>query len=115
VRALHADFAWVVVAANLVVGVWGVWLWRRKRRSGRAFWIALAAAWASIYVQGLLGLTLFKRYNPPFKHHFYGFLFAIVTLAVLPMRSEPDRTRLAAFGFATLFIGIVAVRATLSL
>jgi hypothetical protein len=36
-------------------------------------------------------------------------------LVVLPVRSEQPRTRLLVFSVATLFIGIVAVRATVSL
>lgn len=114
-RTLHTYFAYVVVAANLLVGAWGVVLWRRRRLEVRAFWIALGAAWATIYVQGLMGLLLFERYRPPFRHHFYGFLFAIITLVVFPLRGEQQRRRLGAFAFATIFIGIVAVRATLSL
>ncbi len=114
-RAFHSQFAYIVVAANLVVGVWGIVMWRRKKASTRQFWIALGAAWGSIFIQGLMGLTLFNDYRPPFKHHFYGFLFAIITLAVFPLRAENDRRRLLVFSLATLFIGIVAVRATLSL
>lgn len=114
-RTFHSQFAYVVVLANLVAGVWGLMTWRRNKTGSRAFWITLAAAWATIFVQGLLGLTLFQRYKPPFKHHFYGFLFVIVMIAVLPLRSENPRTRLLVFSAATLFIGIVAVRATYSL
>ncbi len=114
-RSLHSVWAYVVVVANLVVGVWGLLRWRRKKEPSRRFWIALAAAWGSIVVQGVLGLAMFQRYQPPFKHHFYGFLFAIVAIAVLPLRSEDERRRLLVFSAATLFIGIVAVRATYSL
>jgi hypothetical protein len=115
VRTLHSYWAYVVVVANLVVGIWGLARWRREKGGSRAFWISLGAAWAAIYVQGLLGLAIFNDYKPPFKHHFYGFLFAIVTIAVLPLRTETDKTRLLVFSAATLFIGIVAVRATFSL
>ncbi|HYZ94083.1 MAG TPA: hypothetical protein VFA34_17045 [Actinomycetota bacterium] len=114
-RAFHSQFAYVVVAANLIVGAWGLALWRRNREATRTYWTALGIAWGTIYVQGLLGLTMFQRYKPPFKHHFYGFLFAIITVAVFPIRSESPRTRLLVFSVATLFIGIVAVRAVLSL
>lgn len=114
-RTLHTYFAYVVVAGNLLAGGWGIVLWRRRKPEPRAFWIALGAAWAAIYVQGLMGLLLFERYRPPFRHHFYGFLFAIITLVVFPLRGEQRRRRLGAFSVVTLFIGIVAVRATLSL
>jgi hypothetical protein len=114
-RTLHANFAYVVVLLNLGVGIWGVVLYRRKKDAARPYWYALGAAWASVYVQGLLGLTLFERYKPPFKHHFYGFLFVIITLAVFPLKGENSRRTLLVFSVATLFIGIVAVRATLSL
>ena len=61
----------------------GVVLYRRKRPATRNFWIALGVAWTSIYVQGALGLTMFERCKPVFRHHFYGFLFAIITLSVV--------------------------------
>lgn len=113
-RTFHSNFAYVVAAANLAVGLWGVVLYRRKRGATRPFWIALGAAWASIFVQGLLGLAMFERYQPPFRHHFYGFLFAIITLAVFPLRGENPRRTLLVFSVATLFIGIVAIRAIFS-
>jgi hypothetical protein len=114
-EAIHNNIAYVVIASNLIVGVVGLVLWKRRATAKRGFWIALGIAWASIYVQGLLGLTLFERHKPPFKHHFYGFLFVIITLAVFPLRGEEPRRTLLVFSVATLFIGIVAVRATLSL
>jgi hypothetical protein len=114
-RTLHSYWAYVVVATNLAVGVAGLILWRRRRSAPRPYWIALGIAWATIYVQGLFGLVMFEDYRPPFRHHFYGFLFAIVTLLVWPLRGEQEARRLLVFSAATLFIGIVAVRATLSL
>ena len=111
----HHYFAFVVAASNLFAGAWGLWRHRRKLPSVRAFWIALGVAWATIIVQGVMGLSLFNRYKPPFKHTFYGFLFAIVMLAVWPLRGEDDRRRQLVFASATLFIGIVAIRATFSL
>jgi hypothetical protein len=116
VLTFHSYWAYVVVVANLAVGIWGVVLYRSKRTATRNYWIALAAAWASIYVQGALGLAVFNGPNKaPFKHHFYGFLFVVITLAVFPIRGEDPRRTLLTFSLATLFIGIVAVRATLSL
>ena len=114
-RALHANFGYVVVAANLVVGLWGIILWRRNQTVGRSFWIALACAWITIYVQGILGLAIFGRpVRAEFRHHFYGYLFAIITMAVFPIRGENPRRTLIVFSAATLFIGIVAVRAMVS-
>ncbi|MEX0874384.1 MAG: hypothetical protein WD646_12915 [Actinomycetota bacterium] len=114
-RAFHSYWAYIVLATNLAVGVAGLVLWRRRATPTRTFWIAVALAWSTIYVQGALGLALFEKDKPPFKHHFYGFLFAIITLCVLPVRSERPRTRLLVFSVASLFIGIVAVRAITSL
>lgn len=114
-RTLHSWWAYIVVASNLAVGIWGLLRWRGKKGPSRPFWISLAAAWAAIVIQGVMGLAMFERYKPPFKHHFYGFLFAIVAIAVLPLRSEDERRRLLVFSAATLFIGIVAIRATYSL
>lgn len=114
-REFHSYWAYVVIATNVVVGIWGLVLYRRRSEPRRAFWIALAGAWTSIFIQGALGLLMFERYKPPFKHHFYGFLFAIIILSVFPLRGEAPRRTLLVFAIATLFIGIVAVRATFSL
>ena len=114
-RTVHANFGWFVAAANLVVGVWGLIRHRRRLAPEQAFWIALGIAWATVLVQGVMGLTLFQRYKPPFKHTFYGFLFVIVMLFVWPLRGENERTTQLVFSIATLFIGIVAVRAVFSL
>jgi hypothetical protein len=114
VQTFHENFAYVVAAANLVVGIWGIVLYRRRRPATRPYWVALGAAWASIFVQGALGLAMFEREQPPFKHHFYGFLFAVIVLAVFPLRGEDPRRTLLVFSVATLFIGIVAIRAIFS-
>jgi len=114
VRTFHSYWAYIVLASNLAVGSWGLFIWRRKSSPARAFWVALGAAWATIYVQGAFGLAMFERYKPDFRHHFYGFLFAIITLCVLPVRSEQPRTRLLVFSVASIFIGIVAIRAITS-
>jgi hypothetical protein len=113
-RTLHANFAYVVLATNLIVGIAGIVMYRRKVVPDRRYWIALGGGWASIYVQGAMGLAMFEQERPEFRHHFYGFLFAIITLAVFPLRGENPRRTLLVFSVATLFIGIVAVRAILS-
>ena len=113
-RSVHQNFAYLVLLANAGVGIWGLVLYRRKIEPKRPFWIVLGIAWASIYVQGAMGLAMFERYKPEFRHHFYGFLFAIITLAVFPLRGEHPRRTLLVFSIATLFIGIVTVRAILS-
>jgi hypothetical protein len=114
VLTVHHYFAFFVAASNLAVGLWGVWRHRKKLPSVRAWWIGVGVAWVSVFVQGLLGLSLFQAHKPPFKHTFYGFLFVIVMLFVWPLRGETDRTRQFAFAIGTLFIGIVAVRAIFS-
>ncbi len=111
---VHLYFAFFVAASNLFVGAWGLWRHRRKLPPVRPFWIGVAIAWASVLVQGIMGLALFHTYKPPFKHTFYGFLFVIVMLFVFPLRGENDRTRQMVFAIGTLFIGIVAVRAIFS-
>jgi hypothetical protein len=111
---VHHYFGFFVAASNLIVGGWGIVRHRRKLPSIRAFWIGVGVAWISVFLQGLMGLSLFHKYKPPFKHTFYGFLFVVVMLFVWPLRGESDRTRQLVFAIGTLFIGIVAVRAIFS-
>jgi len=114
-NAIHEAWAYVVCASNLIVGIWGIVLFRRKRPARRPFWFSLGFAWIAIWIQGLLGLAVFDRTNAaPFKHQFYGYLFAIITLAVFPLKGDEPRRTLIVFSVATLFIGIVAVRAIIS-
>ena len=113
-RTVHEYFAFVVAALNLGTGIWGVVAYRRKKPVTRTYWRVLGVAWATIYIQGALGLAMFNKYKPSLKHVFYGFLFAIVTLAVFPIRGESKKRTHLVFSVATLFIGIVAIRAIVS-
>jgi hypothetical protein len=113
-RTAHAYLGYVVAAVNLAVGGWGIVLYRRKISATRNYWIAMGVAWSTIYVQGALGLAMYNTYKPAFKHHFYGFLFAVITIAVFPIRGETARRTLLVFSVAASFIGIVAIRAIVS-
>lgn len=114
-KALHANWAYVLLVSNLVVGVWGIVLYRRKREPSRTFWYSLAFAWITIWIQGFFGLAVYDRpVRAEFRHQFYGYLFAIITLAIFPLRTENKRRTLLLFSVASVFIGIVAVRAIIS-
>ncbi len=114
-RAIHANWSYLVCAGNLIVGIWGLARYRRNQPATRPFWVSLGVAWSSIWIQGLLGLAIYNRpVKAEFRHQFYGYLFAIITLAVFPLRGEDPRRTQLVFSIATLFIGIVAVRAIIS-
>ena len=109
---VHEVFAWVVIAANAVVGVWALgahWLaaWR-----GRALWWAAGAAHLTVGVQLLSGVLLVAGQDVEANeiHMFYGFL-ALVGVAVIVSYRHLSAYRYLIYGLGGLFVMGLALRA----
>jgi hypothetical protein len=80
VPEVHLVVGVCLIAANLVAGVWGGYLWLERRPSVR-FWYALRIAQASVILQTLLGLLLvFTGHHADELHILYGVLPLVVSL-----------------------------------
>jgi hypothetical protein len=80
VPEVHLVVGVALIAANLVAGVWGGYLWIERRQSVR-FWSALRIAQATVILQALLGLLLvFSGHHASQLHILYGVLPLVVSL-----------------------------------
>lgn len=77
---VHLVVGVLLIAANLVAGVWGGIEWLERRPSA-AFWYALRIAQATVILQALLGLSLaFSGHDASELHYLYGALPLAVSL-----------------------------------
>ena len=112
-RQIHADFAWVVVVANAVVGTWALVAHYRERLRVPALWRATVAAEITIFVQVALGVALvaIKHIEVAQFHAFYGFV-AIATVGIIySYRQQVAAHRYLLYGLGGLFLMGLALRA----
>lgn len=112
-RDAHVWWAWVVIVANGLVGVWalGAHRWPALRRP--ALWWCTAAAELAIAVEVILGAILVNRETgkAPQFHMFYGFV-ALATVGIIySYRQQLASRRYLLYGFGGLFLTGLALRA----
>ncbi len=112
---LHTQFAWVVIIANGLAGLWALGAHKVISLRSRALWWFTAIAQTTVFVQAALGVVMVnrdKRVFPQF-HAFYGFV-AIIAIATIYSYREQLKSRLyLLYGFGGLFIMGLAIRAVL--
>ncbi len=110
---LHSGFAWVVVFANAIAGLWaGAAHWFESLR-GRPMWVFIAVAQLSIFAQVILGVVLVAAADieAPQFHMFYGFV-AIATVGIIySYRPQIEEWRFLLYGGGGLFLMGLAIRA----
>ena len=110
---VHGGFAWVVIGANALVGIWALGAHRYRRFRHRALWWATVVAELSVFVEVALGAVLVggqKRQAAQF-HAFYGFV-AIVAVGVLySYRAQLSHRLYLLYGLGGLFVMGLAIRA----
>jgi hypothetical protein len=110
---IHEDFAWFVVVANAIAGLWALGAhWRPQLRS-RSLWIFTAVAQLSVFAQVILGVALvsIQEIEAPEFHMFYGFV-ALATVGIIySYRQQLDAHRHLLYGFGGLFLMGLGIRA----
>lgn len=92
---VHLVVGVVLIAANLVAGVWGGIEWLQNRPSA-GFWYALRIAQATVMLQVLLGLALaFSGHHADQLHYLYGGLPLVVSLLAELIRIGSAQQELA--------------------
>ena len=113
-RQLHADFAWVVVVTNALVGGWALAAHYRVDLRHRALWWATLVAELTMVVEVCLGVALvaIKDYEVAPFHTLYGFS-GIVALGILySYKDQLKREQLwLLYGLGGLFMMGLALRA----
>jgi hypothetical protein len=100
---LHVWTGIVVLATNLVAGLWGGAAWLRREPSV-AFWYLLRVAQAAVLVQVLFGtaLVLSGREPPDGLHYVYGLLPLLVSFLAEGARAGVSERELEGLDFDAL-------------
>lgn len=103
VLTVHIANGILVLAANLLAGVWGGVAWYRQVPAV-GFWYALRTAQVTVVVQVALGsiLLLSGREAPGGLHYLYGVLPLVVSLAAEAVRSGVSERELEGLDFDSL-------------
>lgn len=107
-RTFHANWAYVVVGLNLVVGVWGIGWVRRSLPTPSAFWPLTYAGQGAIAVQAVLGTVLHQDTPAPTIHVFYGFVVLIAAAVAWAFRSRDEQRNVTIFSAIAIFVAAVS-------
>jgi hypothetical protein len=112
---VHQAWAWVVIAANGLAGLWALAAHRWTVLRAPALWWFTAAAQATMVVQVVFGVILINRYDlqAPEFHVFYGFLGLIAIAILYSYRSQLRHRLFLLYGGGGLFVMGLGIRALL--
>jgi ABC-type uncharacterized transport system YnjBCD permease subunit len=113
VSTAHMTIGALVVAINVLAGLWGLWTWRRGRESSRGLTQVLALSHTVIFAQAAFGLYLLSGgfRAPESLHYVYGLLPAGVVAFAYSARTADQRRNLLVFSIAALIAGSLSARA----
>ncbi len=112
-RDVHQGFAWFVIIGNALAGVWCLAAEKVEALRTRALWWFVIAAELTIFVQVTLGVILVagQKIQAPKFHMFYGFVAIIAIGIIYSYRAQMERYRYLLYGFGSLFIMGLGIRA----
>jgi hypothetical protein len=112
-RSVHADFAWVVVISNAIVGLWALGAHHDRRLQHRLLWPATIVAELTVVAQVGLGAALvaIQHHQVAGFHALYGFSgFASVGILYSYRQQLKDKLHLL-YGLGGLWMMGLAIRA----
>ena len=110
---LHTAWAWVVIVANGLAGLWTLGAERLPRLRHRALWWFTIAAELAVFVEVALGAALVAANDrqPDQFHAFYGFA-AIVAIGIMySYRAQLQHRLYLLYGLGGLFLMGLCLRA----
>ena len=112
---LHTNWAWVVIIANGLAGVWALTAHKLVALRTRALWWYIGVAEATMFVQVILGVIMVNRDKAVFPafHAFYGFVGIIAIAIIYSYRAQLKGRVYLLYGFGGLFIMGLGIRAML--
>ena len=112
---LHTNWAWVVIIANGLAGIWALTAHKLVALRTRALWWYTGAAEATMFVQVILGVIMVNRDKAVFPafHAFYGFVAIIAIAIIYSYRAQLKGRVYLLYGFGGLFIMGLGIRAML--
>ena len=110
---MHADFSWVVVLSNALVGLWALAAHRDQRWRTRSLWRATLVAELTIVVQVALGTALVAIDDREVAqmHAFYGFVALASVGIIYSYRQQIAAHVHLLYGLGGLFLMGLAIRA----
>jgi len=112
---LHTNWAWVVIIANGLAGIWALTAHKIVALRTRALWWYIGVAQATMFVQVILGVIMVNRDKAVFPafHAFYGFVGIIAIAIIYSYRAQLKGRVYLLYGFGGLFIMGLGIRAML--
>ncbi len=113
VRAVHLDWAWVVIVTNAVAGAWALAAHRFTHLRVKQLWWFTAVAQLTVFVQVVLGVALIQGLDTePYRFHMlYGFSAAFTVAIIYSYRAQLKPYWYLLYGFGGLFLMGLALRA----
>jgi hypothetical protein len=114
-RNIHVAWAWVVISANGLAGLWTLAAGRLPALRTRALWWFTIAAEVAIFVQVALGVGLVAgQHKVAVKFHmFYGFVSIVAVGVLYSYRAQLKHRLYLLYGLGGLFLMGLAIRAVL--
>lgn len=113
---LHTQWAWIVIIANALAGIWALAAHKVLPLRSRALWWFTAVAQFTVFIQVAMGVLMVsrdKRVFPEF-HAFYGFVAIIAIAIIYSYRAQLKNRVYLLYGFGGLFIMGLSIRAILT-
>lgn len=112
---LHIGWAWVVIIANGLAGIWALAAHKVTGLRTRALWWFTGAAQSTVFVQVVLGVVLVNRDKLEFPafHAFYGFVAIMAVAIIYSYRQQLKGRTYLLYGWGGLFLMGLGIRAML--
>ena len=112
---LHKSWAWFVIIANGLAGVWALGAHKLEPLRTRALWWFICFAQVAVFVQVILGVVMVSRDKLEFPqfHAFYGFVSIIAVAVIYSYRTQLRGRTYLLYGFGGLFLMGLGIRAML--
>jgi hypothetical protein len=111
----HTSWAWIVIIANGLAGIWALAAHKIIPLRTRALWWFTGLAQITIFVQVAAGVTLVNKYKLEFPafHAFYGFVAIIAVAIIYSYRFQLKSKMYLLYGGGGLFLMGLGIRAML--
>ncbi len=112
---LHQQWAWFVIIANGLAGLWALGAHRFASLRSRALWWYTLLAQLTMFVQVGLGVAVVNRDKLEFPqfHAFYGFVGIMAVAIIFSYRNQMKHRLYLLYGFGGLFVMGLGIRALL--
>ena len=113
IREVHTAFAFVVIFSNALAALLAFVVNKTGVYGGRPFWLYIALAQTTVFIQAILGVALQSDENLPPRdfHYLYGFSMIVFVALLYGYKTQVGEKRYLLYGFGSLFIMGLGIRA----